>query len=265
MNTYKDRRICAVYETYDYGRFVKLEGNRAVLEKRIKKIAGSIDQVGYRTNPIIVNGRYEIIDGQGRFEACKEKGLPIQFVIDRNAGLDECIALNLGQTNWRPIDYVESYANQGIEDYKRFLDHLKKYPQIKLQVMQGIVENRITSCGNAVRAIKDGSFKFSKEREETIEKSLEFLMDLWGVIHSIPGEQRVIQTGIAWVVNNTTVNIARLRGLMEKKYTVLHPVVVPDMFLNELSDLYNSRLCAKNCIYFNTEYKISMKGTKENE
>ena len=265
MNACKDRKICAVYETADYDKFIKLEGNRSVLERRVARISNSIEQVGYRTNPIIVNRKFEIIDGQGRYEACKEKGLPIQYVIDPNAGLEECVALNLGQTNWRPIDYVESYARQGVEDYARLLWHLNKYPHIKLQVMQGVVENKVTTSGIRTKILKDGSFRFSQERAEKIEPALDFITDLWGVLHQIPGEQRVIQTGIAWVVNNTSVNTARLRSVVERKYPKIHPVVVPDIFLSELADLYNAKLSVKNCIYFNTEYKISLKERTNHE
>ena len=37
--------------------------------------------MGFIKNPIVVNEKMEIIDGQGRFEVCKEKGLPIYYNI----------------------------------------------------------------------------------------------------------------------------------------------------------------------------------------
>ena len=61
-----------VKSTKNYEMFQKLEGNRPVLERRINKIIASINNVGYITSPIIVNDKYEVIDGQGRLEALKQ-------------------------------------------------------------------------------------------------------------------------------------------------------------------------------------------------
>lgn len=255
-----DKQLCAVYETMDYGKFIKLEGNRPVLEHRKAKIMNSIDQVGYRVNPIVVNKNFEIIDGQGRFAACVEKGLPIQYVVDANASLNECIALNLGQTNWRPIDYVISYAEQGFEDYQRLLVVLRRYPKVTLMEAQGVIENKIVFSGHGAKTIKDGMLQFSKQRLDEIQFSLEFISDMCGIFKYIKGHQRLIKTGVAWVINNTNVDTVRLRKVFENKYPLFHAAVITDAFLNELSDIYNSRLAAKNCIYFNTEYKKSLKG-----
>lgn len=84
-----------VYTTSDYSIFAHLKENRDVKEQRVKKIRKSIDSVGYIRNPIIVNEKMEIIDGQGRFEVLKEKGYPVEFIIDEGIGVDECRAMNV--------------------------------------------------------------------------------------------------------------------------------------------------------------------------
>lgn len=86
-----------IYCTSDYTVFKKLLGNRVVLEQRKNTIKNSIIENGYVRNPIVVNEKMEIIDGQGRFEALKELKLPIEYVIAYGAGQKECIALNANQ------------------------------------------------------------------------------------------------------------------------------------------------------------------------
>ena len=73
-----DRVIGHIYETTDYSKFKKLKGNRD--PKTAKKIVNSINEVGYVLDPILINEKDEIIDGQNRFEAVMQLGLPVVYV-----------------------------------------------------------------------------------------------------------------------------------------------------------------------------------------
>ena len=73
----KDKTVGHIFETTDYDIFKRLEGNRADIERRAKKVIKSIKAVGQIKAPIIVNERFEIIDGQARAEAFRRLGLPI--------------------------------------------------------------------------------------------------------------------------------------------------------------------------------------------
>ena len=84
-----DKIIGNVYETFDYGRFRILLGNRNI--PSIEKISKSIDDVGCLVIPIIVNEKYEIIDGQTRYTAWKERNLPIYYIVREGYGMHECI------------------------------------------------------------------------------------------------------------------------------------------------------------------------------
>lgn len=74
------RKINTVYLTTNYDQFRVLDGNRAVTATRVNKIKKSIQTVGYIPNPIIINENYEVIDGQGRLQACRELQEPIAFI-----------------------------------------------------------------------------------------------------------------------------------------------------------------------------------------
>lgn len=70
-----------MFRTTDYEGFKRVIGNRRVMEERVTKILASIDKIGYIPIPLIVNEKMEVIDGQGRLEACKRRGLPVNFII----------------------------------------------------------------------------------------------------------------------------------------------------------------------------------------
>lgn len=251
-----------IYQTMDYSKFNKLPGNRKVLLRRKAKILKSINEIGYVRNPIVINENHEIIDGQGRFEALKELGLSIEYVVAENAGLKECVGLNLGQTNWKPLDYVESYAEQGVESYIRFLECLGAHHDISLQILYGVATNTINVGGAGTKCLKNGELEFSEEWRKKIEPTLDMLETLSEELRYIKGEQRIIWTALAWCLNNTDCDSKRLHNIMQSKYPLFHPVVNPDMFLNELSDIYNKNLSARSCMYFNTEYKQALKASK---
>jgi ParB-like chromosome segregation protein Spo0J len=89
----RDEIIGYVYQTYKYDSFVRLEDNRDVFSNRLNKLIASISE-RYICNPIIVNEKREIIDGQGRYEARKSLGLPIHYTIAKGATSDDCRRMN---------------------------------------------------------------------------------------------------------------------------------------------------------------------------
>ena len=58
-----DKCVAKIYETTDYNRFRYIEGNRKV--NHAKKIVQSIQAIGRLMKPVLINERWEIIDGQG--------------------------------------------------------------------------------------------------------------------------------------------------------------------------------------------------------
>lgn len=112
--------VDSVFEEPDYNKFKKLKDNRDVYENRKRHLIESFQEKVIK-NPIIVNRNMEIIDGQGRFEALKELGLPVQYIIDANAGIEECQLLNMYNSKWSQLDFAKSLAG-GNTNYQRLLD-----------------------------------------------------------------------------------------------------------------------------------------------
>lgn len=115
-----DKIISAIYETFDYDKFKRFPENREVTRDRINKLRASISEK-YNMCPIIVNERFEIGDGQGRYEALKELGLPIRYVIDEGLNIDDCRRMNRYNKPWTVDEFVYSHAASGKEAYKRLL------------------------------------------------------------------------------------------------------------------------------------------------
>ena len=115
-----------VQKTQNYDQFKFITANRSVKINNVKNLMRSMSEHGVLINPVIVNERLEVIDGQHRLKACEELGLDVYYIIVPNYNIKEVHALNLNQKNWSNQDYLEAYANDGNENYKRMFEFQQK-------------------------------------------------------------------------------------------------------------------------------------------
>lgn len=169
-----------IFTTTDYDIFNFLTGNRTIDTNNVKKLKESISENGYKkSQPIIVNQDFEIIDGQHRFTACEELKLPIYFTIEREDedSIKLTQDLNKNQKNWGLIDYIKSYVDRGYQDYINFLKFVEdrnlsvttavvlawgtRNAIIRNKIMQGKIEftiyeeNRVDEIINRLKEIKE--------------------------------------------------------------------------------------------------------------
>ena len=130
---------------------------------RLDKILASISEK-YVLNPIIVNEKMEIIDGQGRFEALKKLGKPIHYIIAYGATAKDCWRMNRFNTIWTKLDFCQSYAKAGLEAYVLLLKTAKKAAiDISRAAMYG---GHGINGGEATEMFQRGKFSFSQEDAE---------------------------------------------------------------------------------------------------
>lgn len=115
-----------VQMTNNYSLFTSLEGNRNVNKLHVKRLKESM-QKKYLFTVIIVNEKFEIIDGQHRFISCRELQLPIRYIVVNGYGLLEVQMLNANSKNWTADDYVNGYCDLGYKDYLTYRDFKNKY------------------------------------------------------------------------------------------------------------------------------------------
>jgi len=115
-----------VYKTNDLSIFKQIGGNRIPNPQHIKRLKTSIILNGMLCNPILVNEKMEVIDGQHRLLASQEANSFIYYIILKDYSLDQVHTLNLNQKNWTKKDFMEGYANMGLEPYIKLRDFIQK-------------------------------------------------------------------------------------------------------------------------------------------
>jgi hypothetical protein len=115
-------------KTKNYSRFLFSKENREVKTKTVVAIKDSMSKFGFIPGrPVLITKEGVIIDGQHRFLAAKDLGIEIEFEIVEGNYIDKMIHLNSTQSNWSLEDYVNSYANQNIDCYRKLLKFQEKY------------------------------------------------------------------------------------------------------------------------------------------
>jgi len=135
------QEVNTVYKTNDLSMFNEIKGNRPPNPQHIKRLTDSIKTNGLLCNPILVNEDYEVIDGQHRLLAAKEAKSNIYYIILKGYALKEVHALNLNQKNWTKKDFMEGYAEMGIESYIKLRDFTVNHKDFN-------IGNCIAMCAN---------------------------------------------------------------------------------------------------------------------
>lgn len=146
--------------TKDYKKFKYMGGNRRVSKQRVETLAKSMALFPeiFPVRPILVNERFEIIDGQHRYNAAKKMGIPVWYEVAEGIGQKEALHLNQNQANWTLIDYARSYAYSGNPDYKEYLRVLEAHPSFPTHIIMGYIGGNLRN--NAAR-FRSGEFKAS--------------------------------------------------------------------------------------------------------
>lgn len=156
-----------VYVTDDYSMFKKLLGNRAV--KSVNKIIESVLEVGALYDPLLVNEKYEVIDGQNRLEALKELGMPVHYIIQPGIGYKECQWLNIGRSNWSTEDHIYFFAERGNQEYRRLASLMMEFQKkFGIHGIINMTKPNLLNEGGALpnHSIQSGSFELSPEEYE---------------------------------------------------------------------------------------------------
>lgn len=134
--------------------------NRAVPEVRILAMVESIKKIDLTPHhPIVVNEKFEIIDGQTRYFACRRLKKPIYFTMADlgNKSDPAIIELNSHMNAWNLKDYVEFYAKKGNPEYQKVLDCMDEYKHGVSNALAIVANGKPDSV-----AIRAGKYKAGK-------------------------------------------------------------------------------------------------------
>jgi hypothetical protein len=194
-----------VHVTFDYNLFKLHNSNRP--PNHWPKIAKSLKKKDMsRYVPIIVivadNG-YIIIDGQGRYFACMELGLPIYYIISESVGIEDIATFNTGQENWKPLDYLNFYATQGKPDYIRVKKFLSDFTNMRIQYLLTLWQGGKDRSSTGSEIFKQGLYPFP---EEARKKAALVSQMLTAIENNVPREEVKNKYSLASALGSLSLN-----------------------------------------------------------
>jgi hypothetical protein len=157
------QEVNKVYKTNDLSIFKQIAGNRVPNPQHIKRLKTSILQYGMLCNPILVNEKMQVIDGQHRLIASQEAESFIYYIILKDYSLSEVHTLNLNQKNWSKKDFMDGYADMGIESYNKLRKFIEKNEDFSMPICMAFcnntTDNSHNKLGENLEVFEDGSWK----------------------------------------------------------------------------------------------------------
>jgi len=173
-----------------------LEDNRDKDDAAIKRLAESIKQFG-QLQPIIINEKGEIIDGQTRVDACKLLGFPVLYVTSKGATIKEVILMNNIQRGWLNRDYLKCFCHSNHKnhlEYRKIRDFLDAYGlnhSVSINLLAG---NFAYQGGPASAAFKTGKFQI-----KDLRKAEKYASQLKKLKAKVPNLVLIGKFCMAWV------------------------------------------------------------------
>lgn len=259
-----DERVAVVYKTKDLQKFKLLLNNREVTQKRVDRIIQSIKENGYIYSPMIVNEKYEVIDGQGRLQAAINLGLHVYYTIGKGMGIKECRAMNQTNSNWQLHDFIYSYSQDGIIDYINIKNLVKEFGNaLGNSTIYAITAGSYKSKGGNYQAkIKSGELKFDNDAYEASRAKCQYLLSFKPIFDGIKECRKDnLYFAIMFMMNVDGCNRNILIKQIQKGQASLIPVTTIEQAIDMFEECYNFRSSKK--IWFTEEYKKQKDSSKK--
>ena len=155
-----------IFVTNDYDVFKYIKGNRQVNEYNKASLQKSMLKK-QEDGPIMINENFEIIDGQHRYEVCKENNLPVYYFISPGKNIEDVKILNNVSRTWKISDYLNMYVENEKEEYLDFQKLVTYYNITEKNLIDIIskVENKLTKDVRNEFILGELTFDFDKAKD----------------------------------------------------------------------------------------------------
>lgn len=237
-----------IQQTTDYEQFKLIEANREQNRGHIEALKRAFDESGNLTKvqPILVNERMEIIDGQHRFMAAKERKEPIYYTVVSGLRIEDARKLNLLQRSWKINDFAYSYAKQGYVSYQNYLKIREDYG---LNHSVTIAAMFPTNAKGQFKNFREGIFVLPDEALPATRERLDMLMEVLETNDLLKGKEgnRDFAQAFFRIVEMNGYDQGRMvKKLKTFGSTLIHQYASPGEYQRMLEEIFNYKTSEAN-------------------
>lgn len=156
--------VTEIRETNNYSMFKNMLGNREIKDTNYKKLLRSMSEKQLLM-PILVNEKFEIIDGQHRFTACKTLNLPVYYYVVPGYKIEDVKRANLVSCTWNLDDYLNLHFEMGKTEYSNFKEIIEKNKLKVTQLLEIVAGIENKEYSRVKMAFEDGIFAIESPLE----------------------------------------------------------------------------------------------------
>lgn len=250
-----------VRKTNDYGKFKFIDGNRDV--DKTASLKKSIKENGWYRQPILVNKRFEIIEGQHRFVVCKELRLPIEYIVQEGLKAKDCAPLNVGRRNWAIKDYVHLGAVSS--DAYRYFEYLLQRFGFSPAVTY-VATGRSLTGGGMNHVIRSGFLTCTPEEYDMASSTLEWLSQFKEDVKAadLRGSKDALYLGLIFARRSKQVSTDALTDRVHRNFSRYGRAVadITDA-IEKTEKIYNYKCKVENTADLVSEYRKAVRREKE--
>ena len=233
-----------IQKTTNYGIFRHLNFNRNLDKTNLTKLRKQTEKrFQMHKFPIIVNKNYEIIDGQHRFEVCRDMGTPVYYIVENKeqAEISDVRSVNIAGRRHTITDRIEMLEKEGDSHviaatavYNAFEGRFRKACVVSLVGF-------FNTGGNIGTQIDEGNYR---ARFESEAYDLLYKLDTHPLIPDRYSEKAVF--AFADVIRSNEVRVADLIERCSDNAYMFTPSRTRADYVNNIMKAYNYRLTEKN-------------------
>jgi hypothetical protein len=242
----KKREISKIYETTNYDLFAKRKDNRPINETNVLIIMQGIRKVG-QVQPISINNKGQIDDGQHRMEACKRLGIPVKYFMNNvNLATEDLAELQSAHAKWNMASYAHAFSDN--EDYRVYKEFSADYPEFSHSIILIMLSN--SNSGSNIDMYD--SFKKGK----IIIKSYRKAVQLANTVRSFEPfflgyKKKSFVLAILHIMNHDDFDMERMMRKLPKRCKSILDFSKSEDFVQVLQEIYNWKETKK--VYFDRE------------
>lgn len=148
----------------DYSAF-KLHPHRRPLDQR--RLTKLIEFMGEKNllscYPIVCDPAGTILDGQRRFAAARQLGLPVHYIVVSGVTLPMIVRASTSSKSWVLHDYLHHYSVLEYPEYLVLANFRREYPVFELAICVSMLSGELTEGqGRARHLFASGQFKITE-------------------------------------------------------------------------------------------------------
>lgn len=235
-----------IYTTRDYFKFELLTTNRPVTNATINLKVKEIKRKNLLSDfPILVRerkGKFQIFDGQNRFEAARKLGLPIFYKISATIEPEDVPLVNNAQTKWKGYDYLACHVASGNRNYDQLQEFIED-TKIPLAIAVGLLggEEKFNELNRAFRL---GEFKVADPLHAKKVASIITIFRQY-----VPwGARRSLVLAISRIIKASKIDATRVSQKLAARPGCIHKCADWIQYVELIDAMYNYRVRGEDIV-----------------